>query len=175
MIIALTGFMASGKSSTGHALAERLGWEFIDLDELCETTAGKTIAEIFEEGGETLFRRIEVKCLRQALCSAKENLVLALGGGTLLQGEAMDLLRGRCICVYLKASPESLLQRLSGDNGGKRPLLGGEKLERRIPQLLAQREAGYGEMAEFCVNTDGLGAPEAAEIICKKLNINEKQ
>jgi shikimate kinase len=77
--IVLTGFMGAGKTSAGRELAERLGWEFADLDAVVEARTGLTIAELFERDGEERFRRIESTELAKAL--ARKKVVLALGGG----------------------------------------------------------------------------------------------
>jgi shikimate kinase len=79
--IVLTGFMGSGKSTVGPLVAERLGWRFIDADDVIEREAGTTISQIFAQQGESAFRDLEHKTIRQL--ALEENLVLALGGGAI--------------------------------------------------------------------------------------------
>ena len=164
MIVALTGFMGSGKTTTGRALSERLGMPFTDLDEAIVERAGKSIPEIFASEGENVFRDLEVSTLRDIVENAEDNLVLALGGGTVMQPEARAILGEHCFCIYLKASPETLLENLSGAGEG-RPMLSGASLEERISNLLSERSAVYENVADCTVTVDGLSADQAAERI----------
>ncbi len=131
-IIALTGFMGSGKSTVGKMLAERLGWAFLDLDGAVEKAAGKSVPQIFAEDGEEAFRKLEISTLRKIIRSPAKfaappaGLVLALGGGTLMRPEARKILGdGGCPCIYLKAGVETLAGRLEGAEAAARPLLAG--------------------------------------------------
>lgn len=176
-VIALTGFMGSGKSTVGKMLAERLGCPFTDLDEAVEQAAGKSVAQIFAEDGEEAFRELEITALERILrdtpryagepagraASGKEprqGLVLALGGGTVMQPQARRLLEGRCICIYLKAGVDTLLERMEAPGAAGRPLLAGETdpgaLRARISALLAEREPVYSSAAGITVSVDGL-------------------
>src|SRR5664279_4249184 len=92
-IVVLTGFMGSGKTSTGRALAEMLRWEFIDLDEWIEREQQTSIREIFERFGEMEFRKIEQSALRRLLAECSCPTVLALGGGTFAQSNNGPVLR----------------------------------------------------------------------------------
>ena len=97
MIISLTGFMGCGKSSTGRALAARLGAHFVDLDEVIVARAGRSIPEIFREGGEAAFRQLELETLRAVLDGAGNTLtVFALGGGALTQSAARSNTHNLC-------------------------------------------------------------------------------
>src|SRR5579871_2358329 len=91
-IIALTGFMAAGKSTVGRALAGLLNWRFIDLDSEIERAEGQTIREIFARRGEAAFRRLESETLRAILAGASRAAVIALGGGTFVQPQNPELL-----------------------------------------------------------------------------------
>ena len=99
MIVALTGFMASGKTTFGRAAAERLGWDFVDLDALIATRYG-TPAEIFAAGGEGRFREIESQLLDEAL-AADGHTVLALGGGTVLREENLRRIKAGAVIIWL--------------------------------------------------------------------------
>src|SRR3954471_8712453 len=88
--IILTGFMGSGKSTVGPLVAERLGWRFIDVDDVIEAESGTTIAQIFQERGETAFRDFEHATI--ARLALENNLVLALGGGAIEREDTRYLL-----------------------------------------------------------------------------------
>ncbi len=114
-LVALAGFMGSGKTTAGSLLARQLGWRFVDLDALIEDAAGLPITEIFERRGEPAFREIEREQLEAALGRAiahQEPIVLALGGGTYAQPGNIDLLReaGAAI-VWLDCPLDRLIAR----------------------------------------------------------------
>ena len=174
MTVALTGFMGSGKTLTGRVLAHRLGWDFTDLDEEIEKAAGKPVGKIFEDEGEAAFRALEARMLADVLGDSRSepgmtdrperNLVLALGGGTILRGESAEMVKNRCVCVWLEASEDTLAEHLSGKESC-RPLLAGRELRSRIRALLSQREEAYRNAADITVCTDSLTPEEAAERI----------
>jgi shikimate kinase len=136
----LTGFMATGKSTIGRLLAGELGYEFIDTDHLIEDRRGQTIAEIFREKGEAFFRAMEADLAGEL--GDKEGLVIATGGGMLLDPANVAALerRGRIFC--LSASPETILDRVSRDPT-VRPLLTSPDPLARITELMQAREAAY--------------------------------
>lgn len=160
--------MGSGKTTTGRSLAARLGWQFADLDSEIEKAAGRTVAKIFEDEGEPAFRARETETLRRILTEASGDLVLALGGGTLMAEENRQLVRQHCRCVWLKASPTALAERLTHEAEG-RPLLAGQDLQIRVATLLASREQTYREAADVAVDTDGVDPEETVERIIEIL------
>ena len=160
--------MGSGKTTTGRSLAARLGWRFADLDSEIEKAAGRSVAQIFEDEGEAAFRKRETEALRAILVDADAPLVLALGGGTLMAEENRELVRRHCRCVWLKASPEALSDRLAREAEG-RPLLAGQDLRTRVATLLASREATYREAADVAVDTDGVDQEEIVKRIIENL------
>ncbi len=160
--------MGSGKTTTGRSLAARLGWRSADLDSEIEKAAGRSVAKIFEDEGETAFRKRETEALRAILVDADAHLVLALGGGTLLSEENRQLVRQHCQCVWLKASPEALAGRLAREAEG-RPLLAGQDLRTRVATLLASREATYRKAADVAVDTDGVDQEEIVKRIIENL------
>ena len=142
MIIALTGFMASGKTTFGRAAAEQLGWSFVDLDELIAETYG-TPAEIFASHGEDRFREIESEMLRGAL-QTEEDTVLALGGGTVLREENLRQIKSRATLVWLDTSFDIILSELGNAD---RPLLKGKTAE-EIRSLYDRRRPLYSAAAD---------------------------
>jgi 3-dehydroquinate synthase len=138
-----TGFMASGKSRIGSLTAASLGWKFFDLDKVIEEKTGKTIPQIFAEDGEPAFRKLEVEALREV--AGQGPLVASLGGGTLVNPEAIDIIRANGVLVGLWASEEVLLERVNRKEGS-RPLLAGlddaAKLV-KIREMLVTRKPLY--------------------------------
>ena len=151
----LTGFMGAGKSTVGAILAQELGWRFIDLDEVIEASSQRTIAEIFRDHGEEDFRRRERQAVEQL--SKQEQIVLALGGGTVEDESTRSLLihpPENCL-VFLEAPLAELLARCTV-KGQLRPLLAApEALEARHNRRLPHYRA-----AHITVATSGL-APQA--------------
>ena len=149
----LVGMMGAGKSTVGPALARRLRRPFVDSDSEVERRAGKSVAEIFREDGEAAFRLQEASVLED-LGNGDRAVVVALGGGAIAQPGAPERL-GRCATVvYLRASPERLLQRV-GD-GSSRPILRGLDGPGRLARLrevAADREASY-QTARLVIDTD---------------------
>lgn len=164
MIIVLSGYMASGKSSTGRVLSQRLGCPFIDLDAAIEEREGRRIKEIFAADGEERFRELEAEVLAEILAGAPADLVLALGGGTLMKPAARAVLEAapRLSVVYLRTAPATIRRRLAGA-GDDRPMLHTHDLE----TLLHDRIPTYEATADAIIDTDGL-TPEA---IAEKISI----
>lgn len=161
MIIALTGFMGCGKTTVGKTLASRLGWPFIDLDLYIEKREGALVREIFSDKGEEVFRAIERDAVREVIDLNKDgNLILSLGGGTILNEDSRELILKSTCCVYLKAGASTIRENLSPAGIAKRPLLAGNGID----ELLEKRAPVYGK-AQITVETDGLTPMEIAEII----------
>ena len=162
--IALTGFMAVGKSVVGRRLARRLGWRFVDVDRAVEEEREMKVAEIFAREGEAYFRKLEKGKLGEILSQADQ--VIATGGGAVLDDETLSLLKQRSFLVCLTASPETLLRRSGGGEG--RPLLKGDDKRRRIEELLSARNARYAE-AHLCVDTEGRSVSEVVDKILEAI------
>ena len=222
--------MGCGKSSVGRKLSQLHCYPFIDLDEVVEARAGKSVSEIFEEDGEAAFRSLELESLKGILCeeSARQwtplapshfvgpspyagvrkcqfhpialpnsethvsdmlsqkifegdtAVVLALGGGTVMTEECAELVRKNTCCIYLRASVNTLLERLSS-NTSNRPLLtrephaalqgaqrrGNPSLHSRIDELMSQRSSTYDKTAHTIIDIDGKSIEQiCSEILC---------
>lgn len=161
--VVLWGFMASGKSTVGEALARSLGWELVDLDREIERREGRTIAEIFAAEGEAAFRRVEVEVTREQI--GRSRVVVSCGGGWVTNPESASLVPPRSLTVWLRVSPERVLERVRGDGDGPvRPLLAGDDPAVTVRRLLAAREPLYSR-ADLVVDTDGVGVGDIARQI----------
>jgi len=156
--IILTGFMGTGKTAIGREIAARLGRPFVDLDDVIVERAGKTIQDIFAQDGEPAFRALE-----RAICqemSVPAGLVIATGGGAVLDPANREALAAGGTVVCLEAAPPAILARV-GDNND-RPLLTGPERQARIVALLAQRADAYATLPHH-LDTTGLSVAAAAE------------
>ena len=203
MILSITGFMGCGKSSVGRKLSQLLCCPFMDLDEMIETEAGKSIPEIFAEIGESGFRQMERRVLDRAVpmpmysggpllqqscgplplrgCAKMPPAynrhtsltdqyleIISLGGGTIMTRECAEIVRERTMCVYLRATVETLAEHLEGETQG-RPMLSGNVHE-RISELMAQREATYESTAHVIIDIDGKSVDEVTEAVIDSLS-----
>jgi shikimate kinase len=164
MRIFLTGFMGSGKSAMGSALAQELGLNFIDLDQVIETRFGKDIVTIFNSEGEKRFRELEQQALTETL--DQDDCVVATGGGTPCFFDNMEKMNAAGVTLYLKMSSDSLSERLEQESE-KRPLLEGKKgheLANHVQELLLEREKDYLK-SKYKVKAKDLKPSELAEFI----------
>jgi len=138
--IILTGFMGTGKSTIGRGLAESLGRQFVDSDDLISQQTGRSIVELFEAEGEAVFRAHERRFAREF--AGKEQLVIATGGGLMVDPLNAVLLGRNNIVFCLNATPEEILSRL-GNDGTSRPLLQAPEPKEQLNQLLSQRAEAY--------------------------------
>lgn len=144
MRLFIIGYMASGKTTFGKALAEKSGMPFVDLDSYIEETVGKTIPEIFQELGEEGFRDIEKELLRRVI-EERENSVIACGGGTPCHFNNMELMNENGITVFLEASTPVLISRLQEENSS-RPLMAektDEEIREKVLKQLCDRLPDY--------------------------------
>lgn len=132
--------MGAGKSTLGRSAAKALGWRFYDLDKLVERKANMSIPQIFEECGEDRFRQLETEVLREF--QGKESIVLSVGGGAPMREGNLEIMRGIGKVVYLRATREALIERLS-KSAKPRPLLKGQELGEVVGTLLKQRSEMY--------------------------------
>ncbi|MEZ5942225.1 MAG: shikimate kinase [Planctomycetaceae bacterium] len=154
MVISLIGYRGSGKSTVGQQLAARLNWEFVDADIEIERHAGKSIASIFAGSGEPEFRRIESELIAQFL--QQDQLVLATGGGAILDANTRSAMQLAGPVVWLQADSAALFARIQSDEttGQRRPSLTDSNPRAEIDELLARRTPLYREAATLTVVTD---------------------
>ncbi|MFZ0663319.1 MAG: shikimate kinase [Acidobacteriaceae bacterium] len=160
--VVLTGFMGAGKSTIGALLAQRLGWEFVDVDSAIESRAGKTVAEIFSQEGEAAFRPLEMDAIRDH--TSREFLVLALGGGAIEAESTRRLLAGlkRTLVIFLEAPLEVLVARcLAQANAAERPVLA----DREGLLLRFNSRLGHYRNAHLTVATGGLSPEDVVDRI----------
>ncbi len=164
----LTGFMGTGKTSLGKLLANRLGRNFIDLDKKIELDSGMKISEIFSKHGESYFRELEKKAVRE-VCE-KKNLVVATGGGTTCDQENIQQLKSAGVIVCLTSDPQEIFLRT--ERKGERPMLDksdGDRLE-TIKKLLAERKNFYAQ-ADYTIDTTDWSPLQIMNDICSRFRI----
>jgi shikimate kinase len=162
--ISLIGFMASGKSTVGKIIADKMGMVFIDVDRVIELKQGITVKKIFENSGENFFRDIESEVISKLFVN--RNCVFACGGGVIERGENMKIIKSNSLVFYLHVSPLRAVERM-GDSTD-RPLLNMPGRQESAQKLLKRRDPLYREFADIVIDTN-LSKPEqiANEIIGK--------
>ncbi len=164
--VALIGFMGAGKTSVGRLVAEHLGFEFLDTDELIQSRAGRTIADIFAKEGEPAFRALEKQVVQEL--SARTKTVISTGGGLPTDPENLAALKSYALVVCLWASPEKIWERVRHQS--HRPLLHDADPQKKIRELLAAREPFY-KQADVLINTDLRSVREAAQQIALQFKL----
>lgn len=157
--IVLIGFMGAGKSTVGPVLARLAGCPFIDLDRVIEHAVGRSVADIFRREGEAGFRVRERAALEKALGPGAGSLILAVGGGTVLDADNRALIIRRAWPVWLRVSWEEVGRRLGGEDPS-RPLFGPGAY-----QLFRQRQVVYAAAAAYTVDVDRRPPEAVAEEI----------
>jgi XRE family aerobic/anaerobic benzoate catabolism transcriptional regulator len=150
--IALLGLRGAGKSTLGAKLAESLKVPFVELDREVEKEAGAALGEVFAMYGQDAFRRFERRALERVLAQ-HDRAVIATGGGLVTDTATYKMLLERCVCVWLKASPEEHMARVIAQ-GDMRPFKGRSAALDEIRQLLADRDRLY-RRANATVDTSG--------------------
>ena len=172
----LVGMMGAGKSVVGQAVAQRLGWSFVDTDQEVRRSTGQSVPEIFASGGEERFRNEESRALLTCAAGSVPTVV-SVGGGAVLSRENRELLSRSGLVVGLRAGLETLAQRVRG--GAGRPLLEAagaadgagatstdgekERVLRSLVAIEAERRALYVEVAGAVVDVDALSVKEVAD------------
>ena len=166
--------MGCGKSTIGIRLSEDYGIEFLDTDAWIEEKEQITISEIFASKGEPYFRQLETKCLEvlleeDAADGSKSTVrkVISVGGGLPMKEVNRELLKKLGTVIYLKATEETIYERLKEDT--TRPLLQGENPKQKIKDLMRTREENYCQAADKIVTVDGKSITNIVEDIKKSI------
>ena len=157
--LVLVGLMGAGKTTVGEACASRLGRAFVDTDDVVVALAGAPIDQIFATRGEASFRDIERHAVAD-VCASPEPLVVACGGGTVVDADNRKRLRDAGIVVWLRAPVDVLAARVGDD--AARPLLAGDP-RGTLARLSASREAAYEAAADVTVDTDSRSVAEVCD------------
>ena len=180
-IFYLAGFMASGKSTIGPIVANTLGWNFFDLDKEIEKRENRKIKKIFEEDGKDYFRRKETEILKEI--SNGENLIISLGGGSLIIKENREFIKKNGKLIFLRSSPKVAYRRLKHKRD--RPILLSDNNEEaaenvvieRIGSLMKERMKYY-QKADYFIDTDkesiGTTVDKISRIIIKSSKKNRR-
>ncbi|MGD9857678.1 MAG: shikimate kinase [Planctomycetaceae bacterium] len=165
MVVTLIGYRGTGKSTVAPHLADRLGWGWVDADAAIEAAAGKSIREIFADEGESAFREREREIMQLLLQTG--NVVIAAGGGAIVNEQTRHDVRAAGPVVWLKASAETIVSRMETDamTAQRRPNLTAIGGRREVDRLLAVREPLYRQCADVIVDTDGRDARSIVEEI----------
>jgi len=151
--IALIGFMATGKSTVGKALSDRLGkdYQFIETDRVVIEITGKSIPKIFEEEGEAKFREYEIEACKKVSQLSKS--IISCGGGVVLNESNIEILKQSCHIVLLTATPEVIYSRVMNDGKENRPIINKKEPFKEIEKNLLEREIYYNSSAEIVIET----------------------
>ncbi|MDR7048250.1 3-dehydroquinate synthase [Duganella sp. 3397] len=163
----LVGLMGAGKTTIGRILARKLGLRFVDSDHEIEARTGASIPWIFEIEGEPSFRRREADVIREL--TGQQDLVLATGGGAVLNPDNRAHLKARGTVIYLRTTVNSILQRTAHDKN--RPLLQTADPRKKLEELMAVRDPLYLEIADIVIDT---GRPNVQSMVLTILNQLEK-
>jgi shikimate kinase len=158
--LVLIGFMGSGKSTVGRELHQRLGYPLVDMDQVIEQRAGKSIVRIFAEDGEQTFRDAETKLLQELCDPLETRRIISTGGGVIGRESNRKLLRQLGYVVWLHAPVSVIAERTSKNR--ERPLLDADEPLGRITSLMELRDPLYAGAAHLKVETAGLDSHELA-------------
>ena len=157
----IIGMMGAGKSAVGRALAELTGREFVDTDEVVESRAGCSVAELWRRAGERAFRALEAEVVADVAVGT--GMVVSVGGGAPLRRGSLEALRRSGRLVWLRARPETLRARLGSGNG--RPLAA------QLEGLAVEREAAYQAAAHVVLDTDDLTVDQVASRLARRVTV----
>ncbi len=166
--IMLIGFMGTGKSTVSKKLSFITEYKEIDLDDYIEKDQKKTINEIFADGGEAEFRKIETLCLKK-VCEGNE-IIISCGGGAVIKDENVEIMKENGTIVLLTATPETIYERVKDSTN--RPILNGNMNVEYIEGLMKKREEYYLRAADVIIETDNKSADEISREILEKIKKN---
>jgi shikimate kinase len=169
MVVTLIGYRGTGKTTIAPLLARRIGVDWIDADAEIERRAQRTIRRIFEEQGEPAFRKLESQLMAELL--ARQGLVIAAGGGAILDPETGKRMCAAGPAVWLRARIETIERQIAADpaTADRRPPLTAVGGSKEIEEVLAVREPLYRRYATITVDVDGRAADEIVETIVAQL------
>ena len=168
MNVVLVGYRGTGKSVVAQQLAARLGLKVVSLDEELQRKAGKGIPEVVQERGWPGFRDLEEEVVRAF--AAQDGQVIDCGGGVIEREANFDTLRAAGPVVWLKASPQTIVNRIAGDD--QRPSLTGTKsFTDEIVEVLQRRTPLYQRIAHHTVDTDARTIEEVTSEVCKHVAV----
>ena len=163
--LVLTGMMGVGKSTIGRLIAKRLKVKFIDIDKVIERRERKSIKRIFDDNGETYFRKLEEKITLKIL--KNREAIIALGGGAFMNNNIREKVLTSCTSIWLKVNLDKLIKRYKKND--RRPLLARKKLDSEVKKIYRSRKKTYS-LADFKINCDSM---DKSEIVQKILNSYE--
>jgi shikimate kinase len=164
--LVLVGLMGAGKTTVGERCAQRLARPFVDTDDLVQALAGRPVADLFATDGEAAFRALERQAVADA-CASPIPLVIACGGGAVLDPTSRRLLHSAGFVVWLRARPGVLAERVDADQV-ERPLLAGGALP-TLTRLAEARAPAYEGVADVTVTTDDRSPDEVADAVLEEL------
>lgn len=167
MNVVLIGFMCSGKSQVGRALAKKWGWNHVDTDDMISKDVGMSVADIIRKRGEPSFRQVERNAIQ--LVSLLDKTVISTGGGAVLDSANRTALEKNGITVWLKVSPETVLQRAGSFKN--RPLIDSANPLESIRNRLADREPVYSQ-ARHHVVTDGRTLDSVVDEVAQLVSVS---
>jgi shikimate kinase len=163
--IFLTGFMGVGKTTNGPILAELMGWNFVEVDDIVVRRMGRTVADIFADRGEEGYREVEARVFQDVSETAR-SAVIACGGGIVCREENRRRLQENGLCILLVADVDTILTRTQGSD---RPLLQCAAPRDVVISLMHQRHAHYLECADWVVPTAHYAPPEICRAIDREI------
>ena len=167
--IFLIGYRCTGKTSLGQAISEKIGWKFVDADALLMKNCGKTVTDIVAQGGWSLFRKLEKDTL-EIICRNRHQVV-ATGGGVVTDDENIELMKQSGVVVWLRATPDIILQRMIQDphTDDLRPTLTDHELRIEIEDTLKERIPRYRIAMNVDVDTEGKTLPQISSEVLSAL------
>ena len=168
MNIVLIGLRGSGKTAVGRILAQKMGRELIEMDELIALKAGLTIPEIVAKHGWEKFREIEEDVTSQV--AKLDNIINASGGGVVTSGKNIARLKKKGVLVWLQASVDTLVNR-TGEDSRRPPLVKGRSRREDMEIALKERKPLYQQAADLAINTENKTPEEVADLVIELLKI----
>lgn len=167
--IFLIGYRCTGKTSVGQVISEKIGWKFVDADALLMKNCGKTVTDVVAQGGWALFRKLEKDTL-EIICRNRCQVV-ATGGGVVTDDGNIELMKQNGVVVWLRATPDTILQRMLRDThtDDLRPSLTDHELKIEIEDTLKERIPRYRIAMTVYVDTEGKTLPEISSEVLSVL------